>query len=232
VNLLKRQLSVANLLSCLALFLALGGAAYAATALTNKSVKSKHIAKGAVTTQKLANGAVTTKKLRNNSVSGTKVITEAISSRQLADGSVRSVDLGGSVVTEAKIKNGAVSEAKLGVGAVSPGKIQDGAVSAAKLSSSLAAQLVKNVSYVSKASATDAGDTKTVTAECPAGKQVTGGGARAVPATFVGFIYMVDSFPAVNIDGKRTGWSASAQEVATADPGTWTLEAFAICAEL
>ena len=47
---LKRHLSVANVISCMALFVALSSVTYAATSLGNKSVKAQHIANGAVTT--------------------------------------------------------------------------------------------------------------------------------------------------------------------------------------
>lgn len=234
---------MANVLSCMALFVALGGVAFAATTLDRKSVKTRHLAKGAVTTQKLRNSAVTRAKIRNGAVVGEKLAVGAVGSNQILDGAVRSRDLGGGVVTSGKLKDGAVGTDKLANGAVtnsklagdsvSGGKIQDGAVTGSKLSTTFNAQLVKNVSYATKASATDAGDQKTVTAECPAGKQVTGGGARVVLDTFPASesIHLVDSFPAVSADGRGTGWSATAREIATADPGTWSLEAYAICAE-
>lgn len=56
------RLSYANLMATAAVFIALGGGAYAA-ALANNSVKSKHIADGQVKTPDLANGAVKPKNL-------------------------------------------------------------------------------------------------------------------------------------------------------------------------
>lgn len=226
---LKRHLTVANVLSAVALFMALGGAAYAAKLmLPKKSVKTQNLANGAVTNLKLRNGAVTPLKIRNGAVTGAKIATGAVGSTQLADGGVRSVDLGGGVVTEGKLKNGAVGEAKLGAGSVATGKIQDGAVTSAKLSAALLAQLVKNVTYANKESgALSATSPQSVTAECPSGKQVVGGGARIVfgDATVV---QLTESIPFLAGDGKRTGWTATAR---TTDPGTWAVEAHAICAE-
>lgn len=238
---MSKHLTFANVISCIALFMALSGAAFAAkTTLGNKAVKTKNLANGAVTALKLRNGAVTNLKLANGAVTGVKIAPGTIGSSQLANGSIRSGQLGGGVVTEGKLKNGAVTETKLfnsavtnskiGPNAVATGKIQDGAVTSAKLSTSLLTQLVKNVSYVSATSASNTSDaTKTATATCPTGKQVVGGGAKAIGGDTV--IAITESAPApANADGKRVGWSATASQVAlTAVP--WSVEAHAICAE-
>lgn len=226
---LKKHLNVSTLLSCIALFVALGGAAYAAGTLTKKSVKTQHLANGSVTTPKLRNGsvtpaklrngAVTNPKLRNGAVTGAKIAPATIGSGQLANGSVRSGQLGGQVVTEPKIKDGAVSESKLASGAVTSGK----------LAPTFLAQLVRNVSYVTKTSP-GGGNLQTATAECPAGKQVVGGGAKAIPggAETAG---LTESYPFLGADGKRTGWTATVMREG-ADGGVISVEAYAICAEL
>jgi N-acetylmuramoyl-L-alanine amidase CwlA len=204
----RKHLSAANVLSFLALFVALSGATYAATTASKNSVKAKSIAKGAVTAPKLRNGAVTRPKIRNGAVIGTKIAVGAVGSNQLLDGGVRSVDLGGQIVTTAKLK--------------------DGAVTAAKLAPSLNGQLVKNVSYVTKTSASNPNDSKSETVSCPSGKQVTGGGARVVGASAK--VALAESAPTVNGEGKRTGWTAAAREV-EAEGENWAIEAYAICAE-
>lgn len=231
MNRVRKHLTPGTVIACIALFVSLSGAAVAATAmLPKKSVKAQHIGNGAVTTVKLRNGAVTTSKLRNESVIGAKIAVESIGSGQLAKGSVRSGQLGGGVVTEGKIKNAAVSENKLGANSVSTGKLQDGAVTAAKLSTSFNAQLVKSASYATAASASNTSEAKkTVTASCPTGKQVVGGGAKVVGGDVL--VAVTESAPtAPNSDGKRTGWTASASEAA-ASAVAWSVEAYAICAE-
>lgn len=238
---LSKHLTFANVISCIALFMALSGAAFAAkTTLGNRAVKTKNLANGSVTALKLRNGSVTNLKLKNGAVTGPKIGPGAVGSRALAGGSVRSAQLGGGVVTEGKLKNGAVTEAKLfngavtnsklGPNAVATGKVQDGAVTSAKLASSLLAQLVKNVSYASKASVSNSEDEpKTVTAECPAGKQVIGGGA-AVIGLDADNVAMRESVPTIGADGKRTGWKATAREMPE-EASPWSVEAHAICAE-
>jgi trimeric autotransporter adhesin len=242
VNLLKKHLSVANVLSCMALFMALGGVAYAAGTISKKSVKTQHLANGSVTTPKLRNWAVTTAKLRNLAVSTPKLATAAITAEKLGSGAVRSSALGGGVVTTGKLKNGAVAtdklangavtNSKLGADALTSGKIQDGAVTGAKLAPSLLAQLVKNVTYASKASDSDSISPKTVTAECPAGKVAIAGGAKLTLGTAIGVALGESAPTAPNAEGKRTGWTATAHEVVGAETESWSVEAHVVCAEL
>jgi hypothetical protein len=225
---LKRHLSPANVLSCLALFVALSGVAYAA--IGKNAVKTRNIAKNAVTTPKLRNGAVSTPKLRNGAVTAVKLRDDAVVSSKLADGSVRSVNLGGGVVTTAKLKNDAVTSQKLAAGAVATGKIGDGAVTSSKLASSLLSQLVKNVSYMTDESTLkDSSSPKEANVECPSGKVAIAGGAKVIGGTTVA---LTDSGPfPPNAENRRVGWSAAAAEMA-ADAGNWHVEVYAVCAEL
>lgn len=221
MNLVKRHLTPGTVIACIALFVALGGAAVAAKMTVAKnSVKTKSIANGAVTTAKLRNGAVATSKLRNESVIGAKIAVETIGSGQLAKGSVRSAQLGGGVVTEGKLKNAAVSE----------GKLKDGAVTSGKLASSFLGQLVRNVTYVNAATSEDSEESKTITAECPGGKLAIAGGARLGGELKSVALTGTSPFSAAN--GARTGWSAFAHETGGGQTENWSLEAFAVCAEL
>jgi hypothetical protein len=236
---LSKHLTFANAISCVALFVALSGAAYAATTtLAKKSVKTQNLANGAVTTLKLKGGSVTTLKLKNGAVTGPKIGPGAVGSGAIAKGAIRSEQLGGGVVTSGKLKNGAVTGEKiagnavgssqLGPNSVTTAKIQEGAVSSSKLSPSFLGQLVKNVTYVGKASAVSATSPQSVTAECPAGKQVVGGGAKVIAGNATSF-QVTESVPFVAPDSKRTGWTAAAQSSEAAK--TWAVEAIAICAE-
>lgn len=204
---LRKHLSFANVLSCIALFLALGGAAYAAK--TASKVKTKNLANGAVTTPKIRNGAVTTKKLRNGGVTGQKIAPATIGSSQLANGSVRSGQLGGGVVTEAKIKNGAVSSSKL--------------------APNFLGQLVRNVSYHSAESGTNTEQTKSVTAMCPSGKEAIGGGVRL--SGELADVAVTGSSP-FSEGNARTGWSGFAHETGGGPFDDWSITVFAVCAEL
>ncbi len=63
-NVFRPKLTYANVVATLALFIALGGASYAAIKLPKNSVGTKQLKKNAVTTAKLKKGAVTAAKLK------------------------------------------------------------------------------------------------------------------------------------------------------------------------
>jgi len=82
-NARPRRPSAALVIACIALFVALGGASYAAVNLPKNSVGAKQIKKNAVKTNKLAakavkagkiaKNAITTNRLRSNAVTGAKI---------------------------------------------------------------------------------------------------------------------------------------------------------------
>jgi hypothetical protein len=65
---LRPRLTYANVIATLALFVALGGGAYAATQLPKNSVGAKQLKKNAVTAAKINNGAVTGEKINLSSL--------------------------------------------------------------------------------------------------------------------------------------------------------------------
>jgi hypothetical protein len=68
---LRSHLSYANVMATIALFVALGGSSYAAIALSNNSVKSKHIGKGEVKRSDVAKNVVTSEKVKDASLLAT-----------------------------------------------------------------------------------------------------------------------------------------------------------------
>ena len=92
----------------IALFVALGGSAFAVSQVGTKQLK-----KGAVTTAKIRNGAVTTAKLGNGSVTGAKVRVNSIEGSRLLDGSVGQSKIGVDAIGEAQLIDGSVTEAKI-----------------------------------------------------------------------------------------------------------------------
>jgi hypothetical protein len=60
----RSKLTYANVMASVAVFIALGGASYAAVKLPQNSVGTKQLKKSAVTTQKIRNGAVTGAKVK------------------------------------------------------------------------------------------------------------------------------------------------------------------------
>jgi hypothetical protein len=90
----RPRLTYANVVSTLALFLALGGgAAYAAGKIhsddiAGKAVKSANIAPGAVHTSKVSKRAITTGKLAVGAVRSNQIADGVVSSRQIGNGVV------------------------------------------------------------------------------------------------------------------------------------------------
>lgn len=219
MNTLKRHLTVANVLSITAVFIALSATAVAATKLSAGQVKSVNIARQAVTNAKIKTQAVTSGKIKN--------------------GSVNALDIGAGQVTDEKIATGAVTGKKIAKKAVSPrtlaeeavtsGKLANESVVASKLAASFYAQLVKNVTYVNSESASNDEVAKSAEAVCPAGKQAIGGGARVNGS--LQDVAITGSNPASS-GATRTGWQAFARDVDNVVNGNWSVEAFAICAEL
>ncbi len=69
----RDRLTFANVTSCVALFVALGGVAYAATLLPKNSVGAKQLKKNAVVTAKIKKEAVTAAKVKKGTLTGTQI---------------------------------------------------------------------------------------------------------------------------------------------------------------
>jgi hypothetical protein len=219
VNKFKRHLSVANVLSCLALFVALGGSAYAATKLGPGQVKAVNIASQAVTNSKIKTQAVTSGKIKDL----------GINAADLGTGSVVNSKIASKAVTSAKLGNEAVGSTQLAKNAVTETRIGKEAISASKISTSLWGQLVKNVSYYNSASVTNNEPNKSATVECPAGKEALGGGVRLEGE--LKEVATTGSYPYYN-GSVHNGWTAIAHESGAGPYGDWSIVAFAVCAEL
>jgi hypothetical protein len=80
-----------NTLALLALFIALGGTTYAATALPKNSVGTKQLKKNAVTAVKIKNGNVTNGKIGKNAVTGAKVKDNSLTGADVLESSLATV---------------------------------------------------------------------------------------------------------------------------------------------
>jgi hypothetical protein len=106
----RPRLTYANIVSTLALFLALGGgAAYAAG-----KVSSSDLAKGAVHTSNVFKRAITSGKLAVGAVRSNQVVDGAIGTKQLADHAVGT----------AKLADAAVGSKQIGAAGVAPSNLE------------------------------------------------------------------------------------------------------------
>ena len=78
------RLSYANVMATVAVFLALGGASYAAVALPRNSVGTPQLRESSVTRGKLATGSVDTRQLRDDAVDASKVAAGAVKKHSLS----------------------------------------------------------------------------------------------------------------------------------------------------
>ena len=229
MNKLKRHLSVANVLSCLALFVALGGSAYAATKLSAGQVKTVNIANQAVSNPKIKTQAVTSGKIKNLGINAADLGTGSVINSKIANKAVTGAKLGNEAVGSTQLAKKSVTESRLGAEAVTTGKIYNESVTSAKISSTTWHQLLKNTTYVTVTSGSQENGTKTMVALCPTGKEAIGGGVRVTGVN--DDVIPTESAPEFNAAGARIGWSASARDLET-KAGPWTLLAYAVCAEL
>lgn len=219
MNTLKRHLTVANVLSITAVFIALSATAVAATKLSAGQVKSVNIARQAVTNAKIKTQAVTSGKIKNGGVNALDIGAGQVTNEKIATGAVTGKKLAKKAVSQRTLADEAITTAKLG----------NESVVASKLSASLYAQLVKNVTYVNSESASNSEIAKSAEAVCPAGKQAIGGGARVNGN--LQDVAVTGSNPASS-GSTRTGWQAFARDIEGNPGGNWSVEAFAVCAEL
>jgi hypothetical protein len=119
----RAHLSYANVMASIAVFIALGGGAYAAVIAPKNSVVSRSIKNGQVKRQDLGSGAVTNTRIGRKAVSNSKIGPNAISNSKLRDASVSS----------SKIADGSVTTSKLGDNSVTTAKLADSAVTSSKL---------------------------------------------------------------------------------------------------
>lgn len=115
--------SPAMLVAMVALFVALGGAAYAAVTLPRNSVRTATIKNGEVKTADIATNAITRSKVRNN----------AINSAKVQNGSISNADIGGvaaSKITGKVVSAGAADNATNAINATNAANAASAAVAA------------------------------------------------------------------------------------------------------
>jgi hypothetical protein len=80
---MRPKLTYANAVATLALFVALGGASYAAFKVPKNSVGLKQLRKNAVATAKIRNEAVTNEKIKNEAITAEKVRAGSLTGAQI-----------------------------------------------------------------------------------------------------------------------------------------------------
>jgi hypothetical protein len=90
---MRARLTYANVMATVAVFIALGGGAYAATTLSKNSVGTPQLKNNAVTSTKIKNSAVTSTKIKNGAVTNTKIAANAVDGSKVKDASLTGADI-------------------------------------------------------------------------------------------------------------------------------------------
>jgi hypothetical protein len=129
---LRPRLSYANVIATIALFIALGGGAYAAVTAPRNSVTSRSIKDGQVKRVDLAKRAVTNSRIGPNAVSNSKIGPNAVSTDKIADNAVTTTKILDAAITTPKLADGSVTLPKLTANSVNGLlNIEDGTVTGA-----------------------------------------------------------------------------------------------------
>lgn len=115
---LRRHLTSSNVIALLALFIAIGGGAYAAQQAKKNSVTSKSI----------KNGSVVSADVKDGALSGTDVEDASLLGGDVADGSLKGQDLEDGSVAGATIADGSVKSADVGDGSLTGTDVADGSL--------------------------------------------------------------------------------------------------------
>lgn len=110
----KPRLSYANVVSSLALFIALmGTSAYAAGQLAPRSVGERQLRPGAVTAEKLRKSAVTAPKIKAAAVKQGKLANESVTAAKMTPAAIEARSLAVAAVTNEKLADDAVTGEKV-----------------------------------------------------------------------------------------------------------------------
>lgn len=210
----KFRPSPALVISCVALFLALVGTAFAApkfavrsAQIVNGTVRTVDLRDNAVQSNKVADATITADDLGTDAVNTDEIAENAVASPEVAPDSLTAGDLAANSVTSSEVADQSLTQDDLGPNSVGSSEIQTGAIRSSELGT---------IIQVSNSTGIAANSNGGVTATCPAGTTVISGGAQ--PANFG--VEMTSSLRSGN------GWLYQAKNN-TANASTLT--AFAYC---
>jgi hypothetical protein len=114
---MRPKLTFANVISCLALFIALGGLAVAA-GLPKNSVGTKQLKKNAVTAVKVKDGAIGATKLQDGAIGATKIQEGAIGATKIQNGAIGTAKIQDRAIAGAQIQDHAITGAQIADGSL------------------------------------------------------------------------------------------------------------------
>src|SRR5829696_611201 len=174
---IRSHLSFANLVSLMALFVALGGTTYAAVTLPKNSVGQKQIKKRAVRGKHINRNAVSASKIQANAISGTKIADGTVFSADLGDNSVGSSELGDNSVGSSELGDNAVGSSEIANDAVGSDEVTDGSLTEGDLAPGLL-DIGVTVQFTQSDADLGNGAEVSIDAQCPPDEIGIAGGVR------------------------------------------------------
>jgi hypothetical protein len=212
----KTRISPATIISCLALFLALTGSAFAVGVAKN-SVRSAQIVDGTVRTIDVRDNAVNAAKVAPDAIGNEEIAENAVSSPEVAQDSLTNQDLGAASVTSSEIADGSVGSADVSDQSLTANDLAANSVGSSELQAeAVRAAELGTIIQVSNQEAIKANANKSVTVLCPEGTTVISGGGFSSLFS----IHMAGSFRNGN------GWRVDAKNNSGTDG---SVQAFAYC---
>jgi hypothetical protein len=156
--------SPALVISCVALFLTLGGTAFA---VGKNTVRSPQIVDGTVRTVDLRDNAVAAGKIAPDAVDTTEIAENGVESSDVAPDSLVAGDLAPASVGSSEVADQSLTANDLGPDSVGSSELQAGSVRAAELGA---------IVQASDSTAIASGGNASVSVACPAGTTVISGG--------------------------------------------------------
>ncbi|MGE0309371.1 MAG: hypothetical protein AB7Q27_26840 [Acidimicrobiia bacterium] len=203
----KTRISPATIISCLALFLALTGSAFAVGVAKN-SVRSAQIVDGTVRTIDVRDNAVNAAKIAPDAVGNDELAENSVTSQQVVDETLTNQDLGAASVTSSEIADGSVGSADVGDQSLTANDLAADSVRSSEFGTVVLRQ--------GTIEAIAAGANGGTAINCAAGEQLLSGGGQ--PGNFG--VEMTSSRPSGN------GWLYQAKNN---NGSASTISAFALC---
>jgi len=213
MKLIRKNLTYANVMSTIAVFLVLGGgAALAATQLAKNSVGAKQLKKNAVTTAKVKNNAINGAKVADGSLTGADVADGSIGTNDLADLAVSAGKLAADSVDSGKVKDKSLNGGDVADDSLTGTQIDEGTlkgVDAATLGGKSSTEFLSSSIYKNE-SAVEAGVDKgegtfAISEGCNPGDVLLSGGPANIRSTSA----MLESF---STPGDINSWTVRIQK--------------------
>jgi hypothetical protein len=220
----KFRPSPALAISCLALFLALVGTAFAAPKLMVRSaqivdstVRTVDLRDSAVNSAKIADTTVTADDLGTDSVNTDEIAKDAVKSDEIAKDAVNTDEIADNAVTSSEVAADSLTAGDLASNSVTSLEIADQTINSNDIgANAVNADELSVVTLRSKSEQIEAGKNKSISVPCQAGEQVLSGGGA--PSAYG--VEMTSNAPSGN------GWFYAASNKTAANQ---TITVYALC---